>query len=650
MSKKKNKEQPEAYPIETLTGFIGRALVLALLAVFPLLIGSGRYSNVTAFKGAAYRMIFVVGALLLLGALLLNVVTRENKPPRVSRRYNSDQCVILGAGCGMPALMLLYTGSISMGAVGTIFAVLLTVMVLGLLAAGTALREDRRSLGTLIEWALLAYGLWVSLSTVFALDPTLAFLGREPRTNGLIVQLSYIALWYVISRFARADTGALSAALTGGTVFAVGCMLHNFGCDFLSIGRIIGPEYAGPFYSSVTRFMGTMGNVNLGSYVIAVMCVLAAGAYVADVRPKVNGLSFAVGGLLFAAMCVDAVGAVWETVLICAVILIVLLLKKFGSSGFMCRLLETGVPTLLCFAFLLFSELEMQTDAGYVSLGAGIVAVCVVFLSDLRRIRRMLIMLGTAAGVYVLNCAVTEPPLGAGYIWLALAAVLLCAGGVCLRRCKKELRLSARAMRVIACVLLVVIVTGVLLTALVLGRPAGESAGVMAVMNERVDVYVSWVRSENVLGQAGQLLWGNFDDSLGNNRLFTWKRVLRLSADNILLGVGPDNFNKAFTARYLDEASQVFISGGGLDKAHNEFLDILVTSGLPALLFMLAFYVLIFVRGVKNADRRPECAIFAVAVFAYCAHAFFGYQLPLHSPVMWTIIALACARPDKAEA
>ena len=52
----------------------------------------------------------------------------------------------------------------------------------------------------------------------------------------------------------------------------------------------------------------------------------------------------------------------------------------------------------------------------------------------------------------------------------------------------------------------------------------------------------------------------------------------------------------------------------------------------------------------RKADKTRWAPAFGVAVLSYMAHAFFGYQLPIQSPVMWMMIgsAAAYARADGA--
>jgi len=91
-------------------------------------------------------------------------------------------------------------------------------------------------------------------------------------------------------------------------------------------------------------------------------------------------------------------------------------------------------------------------------------------------------------------------------------------------------------------------------------------------------------------------------------------------------------------------------SNGNLDKAHNEFLDVLICNGILGFAAYMMFFGALLYCCFRKADKTRWAPAFGVAVLSYMAHAFFGYQLPIQSPVMWMMIgsAAAYARADGA--
>lgn len=515
----------------------------------------------------------------------------------------------------------------------------------------------------------------------------------------------------------------------GGVLLAGASVFHFFGVDLYNISKVNGAAYAGPFWTTTKyRFLGPVGNVNLGSYILAVAAVITAGLYVNRIVRK------------------------WD---------------------------RHGLFTLAAFAVILYAELNINTDAGVVALAVAAVALPAVLGASLGHLNRLLHVYGTAAAVILFNNCLVEVTLrrnefGSTELLLTAACVLLAvASGAGLARylaCKaeekRELRSSvvrivgkrARNFRMSAkkgsalthswrgtrktaverLVLLVGAVTGLLTAAGVMtvalwmtspkNRPLGGSTPVhtlgsllrgglgwlyavllLLAVTAAVTLFVwLWSRarfnirgktirglciaaallaivgglalayvitepdptpagsiatavkvtdkadlkekSDGMVMELGQMLRGNFSDKFGHNRLFTWKRTLRLVKLNPVFGIGPDNFKQFFAIYFHDEAVKMFpSSNGSLDKAHNEFLDVLISNGVAGLLAYLAFFGALLWYSFRRDTRGRLAPVFGVAVLAYMAHAFFGYQLPIQSPLMWVMIgtAAACIRAEE---
>ena len=74
----------------------------------------------------------------------------------------------------------------------------------------------------------------------------------------------------------------------------------------------------------------------------------------------------------------------------------------------------------------------------------------------------------------------------------------------------------------------------------------------------------------------------------GSNRGWLWSRSVKLIPKYILTGAGIDNFGPAFLE--VDDRKTAYF-----DKAHNEYLQLLITQGGLALVTYLAFLVLVFI-------------------------------------------------------
>jgi O-antigen ligase len=158
-------------------------------------------------------------------------------------------------------------------------------------------------------------------------------------------------------------------------------------------------------------------------------------------------------------------------------------------------------------------------------------------------------------------------------------------------------------------------------------------------------VYTLGGRMGGALYEAHQLLHGHWDDSYGSGRLYIWRSVLDLVPQSPLFGGGPDTLalrTQAVFERY-DETLGVLLRGH-VDAAHNEYLNILVNQGLPALLFYLGALLAGAVGWVKRAPNDPASAILGAAVLCYCIQAFFGISSLISAPFFWLTFALLAGR------
>jgi O-antigen ligase len=97
------------------------------------------------------------------------------------------------------------------------------------------------------------------------------------------------------------------------------------------------------------------------------------------------------------------------------------------------------------------------------------------------------------------------------------------------------------------------------------------------------------------------------DPGQNETRLNLWKTAVKISEANPIFGIGEDNWDLVFD-RYRVE--------GYYDTTvhpHDDYLTVLVSSGLPGLLAFLSTWVVILLRGIKTAVRIQNKTLRAVA-------------------------------------
>jgi|GEM_PF-1664747 len=538
------------------------------------------------------------------------------------------------------------------------FNVLSAIALIGVIGLVTAMylytiddkKEDapRPALGQMLrqqpllmaDLAIITYWLLMLVSCLLSEDKTTSFYGLDPRNNGFFYQTLYVAAYFIISRAMKPAEWKGLLFVWGGAILAVLCILHYYGVDVYDVvhfhmpnaaGEIVEgrlkESFAGPFWNSTTyRFMGPVGNVNLGSYILSVALVLAAGFYITGVQPRFPGVQSRLGEP-------DEEGV------------------REVRSLFRLVTDKFGISLVVCFVIILFAELNINTDAGLVAMAAAVLAVPVALCGSFERLSRALTVFAAAAGTVLLDNLIDSALRKDGFgttakvlVMLTLVLVFMAVAAGMIKNKPRFRDIPTRRLRTVMSCLVVLAIVGGITLSLVITQPddpaAGALSGTSAVL-EQEDVKE---KSDTIIHELGQMLRGNFDDSFGHNRLFTWKRTLTLVKYHPVFGIGPDNFARFFARYYRQEAVEMFpSSNGNLDKAHNEFLDVLLCNGIAGLTAYLAFFGVLLWCCFRNADSRRFAPVFGVAVLSYMAHAFFGYQLPIQSPVMWMMIGAAAA-------
>ena len=128
--------------------------------------------------------------------------------------------------------------------------------------------------------------------------------------------------------------------------------------------------------------------------------------------------------------------------------------------------------------------------------------------------------------------------------------------------------------------------------------------------------------------QVVEISKGNISDNFGTNRIGIWKRTMEVVPKYIIHGGGIDNFAFVFGNRPLVVNNKV------IDKAHNEYLQILVTEGIFALICYLLFYITVLIKGRKNK------VYYKLPVIGYLVQAFFNISVIAVAPFFFISIGM----------
>ena len=135
---------------------------------------------------------------------------------------------------------------------------------------------------------------------------------------------------------------------------------------------------------------------------------------------------------------------------------------------------------------------------------------------------------------------------------------------------------------------------------------------------------------------------GNVQDNFGTDRMYLWKNTLKIVPDHIWNGVGIDNFAYAFDGKALPVTYTKEII---YDKAHNEYLQILVTQGIFALICWLIIYLLIVNEGMIYFFKENKTYLL-LPVVGYLIQAFFNISVIEVAPVFYITLGFCINRKN----
>jgi len=272
-------------------------------------------------------------------------------------------------------------------------------------------------------------------------------------------------------------------------------------------------------------------------------------------------------------------------------------------------------PVWLGASGISFWFLLMTSNSGQLGTLAGIVLAVPFIMQSKESIARFIILASTWVGAFAFqrffyNFLILETePIGRLILYVAITALLLSAGLFLLLFVKGNRQFSWK--------------TGVvLLTVIIVAGFAG------------VEIIGRHMNEYNAIYEARELMHGRIHDDFGTNRVYIWRNALTVVPDNPLIGTGPDTFLAVFP----EEAQMHY--GALYDKAHNEYLQILVCQGILGLLCYLLFIGSVLFKSTKPAFSNPMLMALMAAFTGYIVQAFFNISLPLASQILWVMAGI----------
>lgn len=130
-------------------------------------------------------------------------------------------------------------------------------------------------------------------------------------------------------------------------------------------------------------------------------------------------------------------------------------------------------------------------------------------------------------------------------------------------------------------------------------------------------------------------------DQLGSFRMFIWVRALYLIKLRPFFGFGIENVGLAFEKYFYKDIIDIMGSYAVIDKIHNDFLHIAVTTGIPSLLSYFSFLISIAIQAIKKFKYDIYILFFA-SILGYLTCLFFNISVVSVAYIFWIYLGLIC--------
>jgi len=165
-----------------------------------------------------------------------------------------------------------------------------------------------------------------------------------------------------------------------------------------------------------------------------------------------------------------------------------------------------------------------------------------------------------------------------------------------------------------------------------------EILGVIAVFCYFRFVYIP-TKQYGFMYDLYELTRGRISENAGSHRGAIWKYSLKMAKENLFFGTGTGTFAKSFKA-FTKEIGYTYYQNKNLDFAHNEYINILCTTGLFGLLTYLGFLFSTAYMSLKTMAKNPTILVLFAAVLGYAVQAFFSFSVVIMTPLFWVLIGL----------
>jgi len=436
----------------------------------------------------------------------------------------------------------------------------------------------------IVDWALIVFFITITISSI--LSPYAeTWLGRRDRNDGWLTMFCMLACYFPVSRWYKPKQLDFSLYAGSAGILCIIGYLQFYGYDFLYLFPYNRSSYmdetGNPLYSGFSIiFRSTIGNINFLSMYV---CLTILSFTVLYIKTK--------GPLRF--------------LYLAASIMTFLMMLIGGSDG-------GKVGVLGAMLFLLPYFLCERKGAGRIFILSGGFGLSYV-LHHWNMIYNIMPHWGDSTPIH-------DRLMRDNYFTLPLRPILVIslaalAVGILILHIKRWPK--PKVTRFAGLAVTIIIIGGGLLGVEILGQN---------------------LPPQNRIYQAREVMHGRMEDDFGSYRGFIWRNTLEAIPNQPLFGTGQDTFLYALGWEFQEKSLELL--GVVYDKAHNDFLQILLTNGIFGLIAYLALIASLILYSIKPAFNDTTLLMAFAAVLAYLGQSMFGIDSIVVTPLFWLIIAI----------
>lgn len=164
------------------------------------------------------------------------------------------------------------------------------------------------------------------------------------------------------------------------------------------------------------------------------------------------------------------------------------------------------------------------------------------------------------------------------------------------------------------------------------------AGGVLAVLIVLVGAFFALKETPFIKGDPTLTRIASISAADGSTRFTLWNMALKGVAERPVTGWGHEGFNYVFQKHYTPD---LYAQEPWFDRAHNTYIDWLVSGGIPALLLFLGLLGSAVVALYRKTTARPERILLVSALAAYAFQAIFVFDNLFSYLILATLLAAA---------